>query len=294
MWAARDKKIQLFVDRQRGGSLYLMSTGSQLGTGYTPQTPTQAAGSTAQTLHPSVPIVVPHGRQPWNVDSPYVGKGARETRLEIGDEGVGAEEDDVVQLAEMRVLPAAAQEDDEDDDNEPPPAPPISAVHITVLRAYGLSEGLGGCNPYVLLDWSSLGRHATRPANSKPGAASSSLDPHFHEKFDFKPPFLWSSSGIYDVGRDLNGGREVHITIPGSGSGSRGETTSTATLCAPPLRVYVYSRNVSVSDELLGEGETDVEAMLLACQQGVPFTVQLYDMTRRQLPAGSVEMVFAL
>lgn len=273
MWAARDQKIRLFVERQHNGALYLMSSGSQPGTGYSPQSPITIPAPSDGV--PVAPLEL-HGRQPWNIDSPYL----KEERAHTEEE------------AEAEADTKGCMLGGQDEDDSPPPAPPISEVHITVIRAHGLSEGLGGCNPYVLLDWSSLGRHATRPAGDKQAASAVTalLNPQFHERFAFKPPFLWSSSGAYDVGRELDG-REVHITVPGEGGSS---ITSTATLCAPLLRVYVYSRNVSVSDELLGEGETDIEAMLLACQQGLPFSVQLFSMTRRQEPAGCVEMTFTL
>jgi len=187
----------------------------------------------------------------------------------------------------------------------PPPPPPLSHVGITVLCARNLNEGLGGCSPYVLLDWSYLGRQSTQPppANASPSLRSNT-NPSFGVKMLFKPPFLWAgvsaggdavgnrASSLYDLDRELDG-KEVFITTPSKGADSSSVTTA-ATLCAPILRVYVYSRNISVSDELLGEGEVDVETMLYACQQGLPFTVELFDTVNGKHAAGSVEMRFEL
>ena len=331
MWRERDRRIKLFVERQKGGRLYLMSTGSTgagaaspLTGGYAATSSRYDSGEESDGSGGSGDVSVAiHSRQPWAVGTPdpvespaasgFFTLRRPETASATGVAAVNVDYDGDYYEDSGTPLP-------------PPPPPPLSNVSITVLRARNLLEGLGGCNPYVLLDWAYLGRHATEPTTLPVGQSMSmrsNTNPTFGVKLLFKPPFLWagesgsrlgpgaasSSSSLYDLDRELDA-KEVYITTPikttngpgGARSGDDGQltTTTAATLCAPILRVYVYSRNVSVSDELLGEGEVDVETMLYACQQGVPFTVELFDSIRmvtgggREQSAGSVEMRFEL
>ena len=369
MWRERDRRIKLFVERQKGGQLYLMSTGS------TP--PSEWAGGYSSTRSGSgspshridqrrqhhgdsddddededeaasgVALAV-HKRQPWAVGSPdpVAAKGDRGEGLGCsprasytltptvhhygncdgdGDSSDGDDDHYVCDGGEINLGFFALREPVEGGVGNgmnhaaeliethnaavlpPPPPPPLSHVGITVLCARNLNEGLGGCSPYVVLDWSYLGRQSTQPppSSASPSLRSNNTNPSFGVKMLFKPPFLWAgvsaggdadgndrASSLYDLDRELDG-KEVLITTPSKGSGSSSVTTA-ATLCAPILRVYVYSRNISVSDELLGEGEVDVETMLYACQQGLPFTVELFDTVNGKHAAGSVEMRFEL
>jgi hypothetical protein len=352
VWGERDRRIKLFMERQKGGRLYLMSMGSSAssagsgGGGYSsryqgansssPSSVSNSNGNNAaahQQEYPSdddgdddddddggedglqgwgwngeqeqhAPLVALHSRKPWTVGSPVPAPAPDAALAERIDDDNG-----------VFVLRAAAGpgvgagdgwssvsldgECEELSELPPPPPPPISSVSITVLRARDLTEGLGGCNPYVLLDWAYLGRRSTEPFVSPSAGLRSETNPVFGSKLLFKPPFLWSGEGtggegsLFELDKELEG-REVFITTPSKRGQGQGTVTTAATLCAPVLRVFVYSRNVSVSDELLGEGEVDVDTMMCACQNGLPFSVELFDTVGHRQYAGTVDLCFEL
>jgi len=325
----RDKRIKLFVERQKGGRLYLMSTGSSgvtaspylsgyaemrnesphsddaFRSGYFDVNDEHDAGDS--DILGMMHLATPHNRHPWDIGSPDSSSQSRHASQNFQRDyrdpvGYFALREPCAEFVASADQPSSWTNLNNIDHkiatgSAPPPPPPLSNVSITVLRARNLTEGLGGCNPYVVLDWSYLGRQSTEPCTPPLSTSLRSItNPSFDVKLLFKPPFLWagsgSGSGLYDLDRELDG-KEVLITTPSKAGGDE-ITTSAATLCAPLLRVYVFSRNLSVSDELLGEGEVDVETMLFACQQGVPFSVELFDTIGRKNAAGTVEMKFEL
>ena len=148
------------------------------------------------------------------------------------------------------------------------------SVFIKVLRAWDLVETLGGCRPYVDLDWGALGTARTEacPESCNPefsGIASSCLQ--------FRSPAI-SNGPSAELLAAL--GEDILVAW------ADGKTLLPVFL--PPLNVSVYSANNSVSDEFVGDGQAD--ALLLLEQPG-SHTVQLFDGMRR--PAGVVELQFS-
>jgi hypothetical protein len=115
-------------------------------------------------------------------------------------------------------------------------------ISITVLRAWDLNEGLGDCNPYVVIDWGKLGRAATQ-------AVPSTTCPHFGSILKFKSPLKpvqWQAKqGVPNVcGVVFVEGIECFLQDVN-------------------MKIFVYSRNQSVSDEMLGEATLTASPQLL-------------------------------
>ncbi len=140
-------------------------------------------------------------------------------------------------------------------------------VFLHVLRGWDLSEGLGGCNPYVLLEWGTLGSHKT-PAI--PGTTS----PYFSSRIAFRSPV------VDEVSAGLLSALEEGSQIVRDGY--------VVTVYVPTLRISVYSQNVSVSDELIGETEITSADALEMISTGGSHTAQLLD--AHQQHAGSIEL----
>ena len=84
-------------------------------------------------------------------------------------------------------------------------------------RAHDLKDSLGGCNPYIIIDWGPLGRLSTVPLVN-------TTDPAYNTTLHF-------------------GNREsLHVSYPDKGE------------IWPPIDISVYQRNISISDELIGRG----------------------------------------
>jgi len=142
-------------------------------------------------------------------------------------------------------------------------------VYILVLRATGLVEGLGGCNPYAVLSWGDLGHART---HSVPYTSS----PNFMQNLKFRSPIVLngpSAELLIALGEDLYVNWQPEGTL--------------VQVYSPPLTVSIYSANSSVSDDLLAQGEVDTYQML---QHPVVHTIALYD--QRDKPAGAIELQF--
>ena len=143
-------------------------------------------------------------------------------------------------------------------------------VYLHVLRAWGLTEGLGGCNPYVVLDWGNLGSSTTPTVQA-------TTTPHFSARLAFRSPVVDDlSAGLLAA---LDEGDQV-VWRDGK----------QVTVYLPPLKVLVYSRNVSVCDELVGEGEVTAAQGLEMITAGGTHTFELLDSYGQH--AGYIEMQF--
>lgn len=111
----------------------------------------------------------------------------------------------------------------------------VDMVTIKIIRAWDLFEALGGTNAYVIVDWGKFGRSSTQ-------AVVNSVDPYFGATLRFKSPFRKADDAdiISNLGKDM-------VSIKGE--------VYYSTAC--PIRVYLYHRNESIVDELLGEAEVD-------------------------------------
>lgn len=126
-----------------------------------------------------------------------------------------------------------------------PPSSNSSApdiVSIRVVRAWDLPECLGGTNAYVVFDWGKWGKATTQ-------AISNTTEPCFGATLQFKSPYL-----PVDDGAAVRGSYGAMLSTL-----QYGQLLSRA----GPMKVLVYHRNQSVSDELLGYGEIDVHEQLL-------------------------------
>lgn len=143
-----------------------------------------------------------------------------------------------------------------------------------VVRAWGLPEALGACVPYVVLEWGTLGRGSTAPCSSD---ADSYSAPHFGERVLFRTPEVDRVSGevlaLLDEGHQLQwpDGREVPVYVPS-------------------LHVHVYSRNRSVSDELLAQATLAPEQALALMQSCEMHACSVEDSSGNH--AGFVEIQF--
>jgi hypothetical protein len=166
---------------------------------------------------------------------------------------------------------------------------PKTMISIQVIRAWGLPvhDILGAANPYAVFDWNVLGRASTQ-------AVHNTAAPAFGATLQFRSPFELLGEGAnaassspsppsspsdpsddeYSVSYSA---RERKIALGGK--------TYKCSTDAGLMRVYVYSRNESVSDELLGFAEFDPLPLLMDEQAS---TLHLVD--RQQAPAGCVEL----
>lgn len=154
---------------------------------------------------------------------------------------------------------------------------PLEIIVLQLPRAWGLQETLGGPNPYFILDWGPLGRAATQ-------AVSNTTNPIFHAVLKFKSPLIVvSRNEKSDI--CLGGHSFVFQEIP--------------------LHIYAYSRNKTISDELLGEAILSRDSLLKYFQsflasEGeswepesiITIVVPLKALSNQQL-AGNVELNFS-
>lgn len=133
-------------------------------------------------------------------------------------------------------------------------------ISICIKQAFDLSDALGGTNPYIVLDWGHLGRVSTK-------TIIGSNSPKFDTVFVFESPYR-----LVSADNDAKEGRIVYA--------SNLKYLSNA----PQLQLFVYSKNQSVSDELIGEAEVNADG-LFCNGYGV---VELYDLNDEF--AGSVEL----
>jgi hypothetical protein len=190
---------------------------------------------------------------------------------------------------------------------------PSDILSVKVLRAWGLAETLGGTNAYVVFDWGRYGKAATQ-------AVANTTQPHFGATLQFRSPYKAvdpqdSAAALLGVRRGSSnvcrGGTDASAKagggydrfddgcIEGEGEGGEGAGSMGAVVrgrngveylsLAGPLKVLVYSRNPSVSDELIALGEVDAHDTLLSCARtgGAPVVLHLFD--TQQNPAGCVE-----
>ena len=134
-------------------------------------------------------------------------------------------------------------------------------ISICIKQAFDLSDALGGTNPYVVLDWEHLGRVSTK-------TVLGSTNPKFDTIFRFESPYRLATKDNEDVknGRIVYASKQKYISV------------------APHLHLYVYSKNQSVSDELIGEADVNVDNLF---SNGHGF-VELYDLNNEF--AGSAEL----
>lgn len=102
-------------------------------------------------------------------------------------------------------------------------------VTVHVIRAWDLMEGLGGTNPYIVIDWGTLGRQSTQTIQE-------TTEPMFKSFLRFMTPLIYSSDAINTASpRQLKIQKSIFDIID------------------IPMMIYIFSRNASCSDELLGQ-----------------------------------------
>lgn len=121
---------------------------------------------------------------------------------------------------------------------ESTPSGTIDVVSITVVRAWDLPEALGPTNPYIIIDWERFGRSSTH-------SISSTTSPRYGSYLRFRSPFIpyiESSTPTSNKKKSRSLSTDA-IVIHGQ----------KYTLADIPMSVMAYSRNQSVSDEILGQ-----------------------------------------
>jgi Ca2+-dependent lipid-binding protein len=106
--------------------------------------------------------------------------------------------------------------------------PPINMVCVQVIRSWDLPETLTDTNPYVIIDWGKLGI-------SKTQTIQNTTEPVFNATLRFRFPFNFDCN--YDAITNLK--MKAHKL--------------------PSLKISIYSKNFSISDELLGESDLNAE-----------------------------------
>ena len=157
-----------------------------------------------------------------------------------------------------------------------PPSPVSIAtatdlISLRIVRAWDLPECLGGTCAYVVVDWGRLGKSATHPVKR-------STEPHYGSMLQFKSPYTLLNATNRDA---VLSSAEVHALRTQSGA----EYASHA----GPMRVYVYNRNESVSDELIASGELDLHENIVTTDAGQPCILYLTDPSSQ--PAGCMEYI---
>jgi hypothetical protein len=102
----------------------------------------------------------------------------------------------------------------------------FETLAICIVKAWDLPEGLGETNPYVVVDWGEFGRISTK-------VVLNTTKPKFGTIHQF--------SSIKCNNRFISKKRNNY----------------------PSMKLYVYNRNVSVCDELIGEADIDVNNLKL-------------------------------
>lgn len=102
----------------------------------------------------------------------------------------------------------------------------FETLSICIIKAWDLPEGLGETNPYIVIDWGEFGRISTKVVlnTNKP-------------KFDTIHQFSSIKSNKRFISKKCND--------------------------YPNMKIYVYNRNESVCDEMIGEGNIDVKFLKL-------------------------------
>jgi len=136
----------------------------------------------------------------------------------------------------------------------------MDVISVKIIRASELMDCLGGTNAYIVLDWGKLGKASTQ-------AVINSNEPYFGSTLKFRSPYQrirrkdindddYRDGNILDM---LNSRSDHH-----QDGDDRGDDDECLISHAGPLKVLVYNRNHSVSDELIGIGEIDVHEQLLS------------------------------
>lgn len=144
-------------------------------------------------------------------------------------------------------------------------------VSAKILRAWGLPESLGGTSAYVVADWGKYGKSATQ-------AVAHTTEPHFGATLQFRSPY--TALRPADRAAVQEDASIALLRTPGGA-----EYVS----FAGPLKVMVYNRNQSVSDELLACGEVDVHEYLTNSGDNAGETAVLYLVDTNFRPAGCLE-----
>lgn len=131
-------------------------------------------------------------------------------------------------------------------------------LEITVIRASGLPECLGGTNPYVVVHIPSFGQTQTQ-------TLSNTTDPFFGATLLLRSPlsnneFSHIDDGVVNIGDD--------------GSWTK-------------VQFIVFNKNPSLSDDLIALTETDVGTILQTCEFGSA-TLNLVD--KDQCLCGTIEV----
>jgi hypothetical protein len=135
----------------------------------------------------------------------------------------------------------------------------MDVISIKIIRGSELMDCLGGTNAYIVLDWGKLGKASTQ-------AVINSNEPYFGSTLKFRSPYQrirrkdindddYRDGNILDM---LDSRSDHHHDVD-----DRGDEECLISH-AGPLKVLVYNRNHSVSDELIGSGEIDVHEQLLS------------------------------
>jgi hypothetical protein len=169
----------------------------------------------------------------------------------------------------------------------------LDMVSVTVVRAWDLQEALGSTNPYIVVDWGIFGRSTTQ-------TIASTTTPRFGSYLRFKSPFrVLASTATAKKSRGASQQQGGGISI----AGERYQ------LADCPMIISAYSRNESVSDELLGSATLRRAEILRAMSQHLQdtsaieeegdsscFHTQLVVSLRstESQAAGSVELILSL
>ena len=150
----------------------------------------------------------------------------------------------------------------------PVPGSPTDMISMRIFRASNLTECLAGTSAYVVIDWGKYGRAETH-------AVTHSTEPQYGATLRFRSPYFPLSPE--DAKAVRNDDSIALLRLPDGC-----ELVS----FAPPMKVCVFNRNQSVSDELIAVGEIDAHEYILRNSEE-PAVLHLYD-TQSQ-PAGSLE-----
>ena len=122
-------------------------------------------------------------------------------------------------------------------------SPTDYVVSVNILRAWNLpTDLLGSTNPYVVLDWGKYGRACSF-------AIMNSTQPNFNCVVRFKSPLETASR------KEIESASPQHLVYVNRHPFAVAADT-------PIMKAYIYSRNESISDELLGEGEINMGKVL--------------------------------
>lgn len=160
-------------------------------------------------------------------------------------------------------------------------------ITVRVIRAWDLVDCLGGTNAYVVLDWGRHGRAATQSVRDNTA-------PHFGATLRFKSPYVLLQN--VDMGDEqsvelthlFNRGMLEQIGQEHGGNVLFDSNEKSLFISyAGPMALQVYSRNSSVSDEMLGWVEVDVHAAVVGRRTEV---LHLVNPQNRGKSAGAIEI----